>query len=463
MTDPFDNEKKEQNDQPDLTPPHQEQGHSETPEPKGYTADPQAISGEMPEAPLEETLQSPSQQPTYPTAPPSLPPSPQPRMGPPPPGFPPQAPPPGYGPPQAQPPVYGQQQQYPYQPQQMPPFAPPTRSRNRWIPLVAGLVIVTIMLVMGAIALLVGGSGSQSSSSGGFGGFSIMGGHKVAVLEVEGVIGEGANYPANTKVLVNQVKSWTENENIKAMVIRVNSPGGAVSATQDLYKAVLDFKKPVDENSRPRPVVISMGDIAASGGYYTAMAGDVIYANSGTLTGSIGVIMSFYNYQELQDMIGIKSLAVKSGEFKDIGSGSRPMTEREKVLLQETIDDVYTQFFESVVEGRRDRVGELLNATNSTAATDEEIRHSLAQYCDGRIFSGSQAYSYGMVDELGTLDDAILKATTLAKISSDSTVVRGPIKPTGLFSSLGSMANKMETFPNSLNGTARFEYRFEGL
>lgn len=357
-------------------------------------------------------------------------------------------PPPGYGgppqPPRPWPP-------YPGAPQ------PPT-PRNRLLPLIIGAAVLFFVLVSGITALIVGGSGSSSSSSSsqsGFG-FNFFGGDRIAVLEIEGVLGEGPGYPANTKVLVRHVREWTNNKNIKAIVLRINSPGGAVSATQDLYEALQDFR------ATNRPVVASMGDVAASGGYYAAMAADEVYANPGTLTGSVGVIMSFLNLEGLQQKIGITSRNVKSGEFKDIGSASRPMTEAEQALLTEMVVDVFEQFFESVVEARRDEVIMLVaheRGIDVKSVTEQMVEDHLRQYCDGRIFTGRQAKEYGMVDSLGTFQKALERAAQLANVPATTSTVVAPVRPRGLFGAANAVANTVQQIQSDPAGGVRLEYR----
>lgn len=430
---------------PEKRPNEFETGNDEF---SGYQAEPGAIDNST-EA--EQPPPPPSQ------PPPRMTPPPPPRQGvyqqqrqPGPGGYPPPQQGQGYGPPP----------RGPYRPP-MPPgggfggYPQPPRRRNRIIPIIAGLVI--LLMVLGAgLVMLVGGSASGSGRSS-IGGFGILG-SRIGVLNVEGMIGEG--YPADTRALVEAVRRWQKSDSIAAIVVRVNSPGGAVSATQDLYQALNEFR--VSGPNGSRPVVISMGDIAASGGYYAAMAGDKVYANKGTLTGSVGVIMSFYDIQGLQDKIGIESRVVKSGEFKDMGSGSRAMTPEEKAMLQSTIDDVYDQFFQAVVDARAGRVREVINPTNPEDVTIEEVREHLAEHCQGQIFSGRQAMNYGMVDQMGSLRDAVREAARMANLPEDTPTVQAPTKPKGLFGALGGIANGLESVPDHLHGSARLEYRFAG-
>jgi protease-4 len=219
-------------------------------------------------------------------------------------------------------------------------------------------------------------------------------GKKVGVIEVTGVIVE-------SKDIIDQLIDFRDDGNVKAIVLRVDSPGGGVGPSQEIYEEV---RKAVDI----KPVVVSMGSVAASGGYYIAVPARRILANPGSITGSIGVIMEFTNFQELLQKIGLRSDVVKSGEHKDIGSPIRPMTESDRKILQTMIDDVHSQFVDAVAEGRK---------------LNPDIVRSLA---DGRIFTGRQAMAAGLVDELGNLQDAIAVAAKLAGIEGEPKVVYPP-------------------------------------
>ncbi len=285
-------------------------------------------------------------------------------------------------------------------------------------------------------------------------------GNRVAVLNIDGVIGEGPGYQANTKVLSRQVREWAKSSSVKAMVLRINSPGGAVSATQDLYQAIEEFK------ATGKPVVASYGDISASGGFYAGIAADEIYANPGTLTGSIGVVLNFFDLQGLQEKIGFRSRPIKSGEFKDIGSSSRDMTEEEKALLEEMVIDVYEQFLDAIVTSREDAIRNILSndlLIPPSEVTKTQIEEYVRQYADGRIFSGRQAHIYGFVDSLGTLQDAVNRAASLAGLEGKPSVTEAPVRPRGLFgmaSLLNRKAHEIEVFSP---GTVKLEYRFEGF
>lgn len=200
-------------------------------------------------------------------------------------------------------------------------------------------------------------------------------GDKIGLLQVSGEIFE-------PQLLVEQIDDLRRNNAVKAVVLRIDSPGGGVAPAQEIYAELKRLAK-------EKPLVVSMGTIAASGGYYLAVAGKRIFANPGTLTGSIGVIMKFPDYRELLGKIGVKQEVIKSGRFKDIGSATRELSSAERQLLQDMIDDVHAQFVEAVSEGRNMPL------------------ERLQPLVDGRIFTGRQALAAGLIDELGTMQDAI--------------------------------------------------------
>ncbi len=216
-------------------------------------------------------------------------------------------------------------------------------------------------------------------------------GEKVGVVEIQGVI-------TDAKPIVSQLKKFRKNEAIKAIVLRIDSPGGGVGPSQEIYSEV---KKTTGE----KKVVASMGAIAASGGYYVAAAADHVMANPGTITGSIGVVIEFANVEELFKKIGLSAYVIKSGEYKDVGSPLRKMTPKERKLLQGFIDNVYEQFVTAVAEGRQ--------------MPKKEVR----AIADGRIFSGEQARELGLLDSLGSMEDAIALAAQLGGIEGEPSVV----------------------------------------
>jgi len=215
----------------------------------------------------------------------------------------------------------------------------------------------------------------------------------VAIVRVEGPI-------LDSYQTVEELKTFADDPLVKAIVIRIDSPGGGVAPSQEIYNAVKRVRR---ENNKT--VVASMGTVAASGGYYIAVATDRILANPGTLTGSIGVIMQTANVQELLEKIGVKSVVVKTGKFKDLGSPFRPMVEEERQLLESVMNDTLSQFIEAVAEGR----------SMDTAEVE--------QLADGRVFTGRQARSVLLIDEIGDLQDAIKLAGELGGIEGTPRVL----------------------------------------
>ena len=195
-----------------------------------------------------------------------------------------------------------------------------------------------------------------------------------------------------------QLKEFCKDESVKAIVLRIESPGGGVAPSQEIYSEVA-------KTVLVKKIVVSMGSIAASGGYYIAAAADHIIANPGTITGSIGVIMEFANIENIIKKIGLATEVIKSGPYKDIGSPLRKMTSEERILLQKFIDNIHRQFIEAVAQGRK---------------VDIE---KVASIADGRIFSGEEAKKLELVDSLGGLEDAIALAAKLGGIKEEPIVI----------------------------------------
>lgn len=221
-----------------------------------------------------------------------------------------------------------------------------------------------------------------------------LGGSKVALITVEGVI-------LDSKEIIDQLEKYRTNPSVKAIVLRINSPGGGVAPSQEIYEEILKTRQ-----VNKKPIVASMGSVAASGGYYVASAADLIMANPGSITGSIGVLLQVPNISGLLQKIGVKSVVIKSGQHKDLASPTREMTDAERQILQGMLDDVHNQFIDVVAEGRQ------IN------------RKKVEAMADGRIFSGREAQSLGLVDHLGNLQDAIDRAGTLAGIRGKPTVIQ---------------------------------------
>ena len=253
---------------------------------------------------------------------------------------------------------------------------------KRSVFLAASILVLILVILLGSVALLSHLRGRDTGS---------MFGEKVGVIEVKGVI-------ANAQPTIEQLAELRDDGSVKAVVVRIESPGGGVSPSQELYGEI-------GRTAQEKPVVVSMGAVAASGGYYIASAAQKIYANPGTITGSIGVILQFTNFEELLKKVGFRMEVVKSGAYKDVGNPAREMTAEERAYLQEMIDNIHQQFIRDVARGRRMQV--------------EKVR----EVADGRIFTGEQAKALGLVDELGNLRDAIDAAAKLAAIEGKPKVV----------------------------------------
>ncbi|RJP80483.1 MAG: signal peptide peptidase SppA [Desulfobacteraceae bacterium] len=219
-------------------------------------------------------------------------------------------------------------------------------------------------------------SGSKSST--------FVSGEKVGIVEITGVI-------IDSKSIIENIKTFREDDSVKAIVLRIDSPGGGVGPSQEIFHEVR-------KTAKQKKVITSMGAVAASGGYYIAAGSNGIMANPGTITGSIGVIMGYTNFQEIFQKIGLIPVVIKSGEFKDMGSPVREMTTTEKKLLQGFVDQIHHQFVKDASKGRSMDLQEMM---------------SLA---DGRIFTGEEAKGLGLVDRLGNLEDAIEWAGRLGGI-----------------------------------------------
>jgi protease-4 len=220
-----------------------------------------------------------------------------------------------------------------------------------------------------------------------------FGGERVAVVRIEGVI-------VDSRDAIEELRKFRDNPNVKAIVLRIDSPGGGVVPSQEIYSEVLKTRT----EGRVK-VVTSMGNLAASGGYYIAAATDRIVANPGTLTGSIGVIMELANVRGLLEKVGVQSVVIKSGKHKDLASPFRAMSVEDRAILQTVLDDVHDQFIQAVAAGRAMKV--------------DQVR----DLADGRIFTGRQARTVKLVDELGDLQDAIKLAGKMGGIAGEPRVV----------------------------------------
>jgi protease-4 len=244
------------------------------------------------------------------------------------------------------------------------------------------LIYCGIFLTLFTIILFTGGIFSPGEPVG----------DKLALIEINGTI-------TSSKDVIEEIQRYKDDNSVKAILLRIDSPGGAVAPAQEIHREL---------NKVQKKIIVSMGSVAASGGYYIACTADRIFANPGTLTGSIGVIMNFPKLEGLTKKIGIDREVIKSGAYKDSGSIYRSLTPEEKQLFQGMVDDVYNQFVDVVFEGRK-----------HTNLTREQIK-SIA---DGRAMSGRQALQYKLVDEIGDLEDAVNYAAKISEIKGKPRII----------------------------------------
>jgi protease IV len=296
--------------------------------------------------------------------------------------------------------------------------------KGKWLWLsIAG--VVGFFLIAGAVVLLttyiLGGGKSLIEGSG------------VGLIEVKGLI-------VDSQETVKQLNEFRKDDNVRAVVVRIDSPGGVVGPSQEIYAEIKKL-------AAKKKVVVSMGSVAASGGYYIASPASLIMANPGTITGSIGVLMRFSNLEGLMGKVGMKAFTLKTGKFKDVGSPSRPMTDQEKEMLQNVIDNTHAQFVRAVAEGRKLPVA------------------NVAAIADGRIFTGEQALAVKLIDRIGTLQDAIEEAGRLGGIKGEPELIRPPKKKKllldmlveGVADRVGSLVQQRNEFSVNyeLEGAAR--------
>ncbi len=251
------------------------------------------------------------------------------------------------------------------------------------------LIVISFLLLFALslkIATVIMGSGGQQ-------GVATQG---VGLVEVKGMI-------LDSKEPIRQLRYFLKQDSVKAVVLRVDSPGGVVGPSQEIYSEVKKF-------AARKKIIVSMGSLAASGGYYISAPATLIYANPGTITASIGVILKLSNIETLMDKIGIKSYTLKTGKYKDSGSPFRQFSPEDRAMLQSVIDNTHEQFIKAVAEGRKLPVA------------------SVRPIADGRILSGEQAMQHKLVDRLGTLQDAIEEAGRLAGISGEPELLLPPKK-----------------------------------
>jgi protease IV len=283
--------------------------------------------------------------------------------------------------------------------------------RRRWPFVVGGLVALGLLVLTAglvALVLVLGTGGSVASSPAAYEEEYVSGAGptKIAVVPVEGAIAAADNSvpgtgPTSTpEGLADALKQAKDDESVAAVVLEVNSPGGGVTASDMMQQSILDFRA-----SSGKPVVVSMEDTAASGGYYISTAADRIVASETTLTGSLGVFIPLLNFQEAAEKYGVTQTYIKSGKYKTMGSSWKKLTPEERGIFQSVVDQYYDEFVEVIVEGRH--------------LPESRVR----EIADGRIYSGEQAKELGLVDKLGELEEATSIARNLANVE-ETTVVR---------------------------------------
>ncbi len=282
-----------------------------------------------------------------------------------------------------------------------------------------GMMFVAISFLVFASALKRDGGEYVSSGSG----------DKIAIVEINDVI-------VSSEKTVEQIKKFREDKSIKAIVLRINTPGGGVAASQEIYEEV---KRTRDGG---KIVVVSMGSIAASGGYYIAVGSSLIVSNPGTLTGSIGVIAQFISIKDLAEKLGINQTTIKSGNLKDAGNPFREMNDSDKAYFQDVVDNSFGQFLDVVAKERK---------------MDKE---TLLKYANGRVFTGLQAKEYGLVDSLGTFEDAIRITSKMAGIEGEPRIVREKKRFSFFEEMLGSKIEDVTDIKGQLFDEPILQYKF---
>jgi protease IV len=249
-------------------------------------------------------------------------------------------------------------------------------------------------------------------------------GDRIALIRIEGPI-------IDSKATLDEMKDYVKDSSIKAIVLRIDSPGGAVAPSQEIYEEV---RKAIAK----KKIVVSMGSVAASGGYYIASPATRIIANPGTLTGSIGVIMEIPNVEGLMNKIGVKTEVIKSGRHKDMASVFRGIKKEEKEILQSVLDNVHEQFIMAVAEGRK------------------MLHDDVARIADGRVFTGEQALKIGLVDELGNLEDAVKIAAKLSGVKGEPEVISKKER----FSLIDILRGKMPKELTNIFPSVKMQYLF---
>ncbi|HMQ80462.1 MAG TPA: signal peptide peptidase SppA [Ignavibacteria bacterium] len=310
--------------------------------------------------------------------------------------------------------------------QNQPVYPPKKDNSGRWF---WGIFLSLFLLVMIIVAISFFAFASAIKRDGGE--FVSGGsGDKIAIVEINDVI-------VSSEKTVEQIKKFREDKSIKAIILRVNTPGGGVAASQEIYEEV---KKTRDSG---KIIVVSMGSIAASGGYYIAVGSSLIIANPGTLTGSIGVIAQFISIKDLAEKLGINQTTIKSGSLKDAGSPFKTMSDSDKAYFQDVVDNSFGQFLDVVAKERK------------------MDKQTLLQYANGRVFTGLQAMEYGLIDSLGTFEDAIRITGKMAGIEGEPRIVREKKKFSFFEEVMGSKIEDVTDIKGKLFDEPILQYKFQ--
>ncbi len=291
-----------------------------------------------------------------------------------------------------------------------------------WILIAGGGFFLFVAMVFTLVYFAMNNDEETSSSFAGFG-------DKIAVVDLEGVI-------LSPKQVVPQLKKYADDDSIKAIILHINSPGGGVAASEEIYREVKRIR-----DAKKKPIVASIETVGASGAYYVAAATNKIYADHGSIVGSIGVIAQWVNYGELLRWAKLKDITMKAGEFKDTGNPARDMTPAEKEYMQALIDDMHTQFITAVAEGRK--------------AKPEDIR----AIADGKVWTGEQALPMKLVDELSDFEGAVKATARSVGITGEPTLVRSAKeKKTGLGLLFGDVSEYLPSREKLLEQQMGFYY-----
>jgi protease IV len=319
-------------------------------------------------------------------------------------------------------------------PAELPPPAPRSgKGRGLFWGILGGcLGLFVLLTALGAIAAVIGAQGG--GRVGGDTAFWKFG-SKVAIVPIEGEIFEA-------RETVERLRDYAENNSVRAIVVRINSPGGAIVPSQEIHDEILRIREETG-----KPVVASMDSLAASGGYYIAVACEPIVANPGSITGSIGVIAQWFNMEGLMQWARLRPETITSGEMKDSGSPFKPMSDEDRAYFQNLIDGLHAQFVDAVADGRQGKLE----------------RERVAELADGRVYTGQQALELKLVDQLGSLHDAVILAARQAGIEGEPRTIYPRKRTPGLLDLLvdgKSAGTLVDTVLRDKLGSTRILYRW---